>query len=109
MGLDMPPGSGWRLGGPSVPREDASASLHIEADTVRGVYVADALPLGDKVKRPAPGGEGYAIDPFSRLAVRHYLDAYGRWPPAAPQGTHPPLLPRPLQGQGDRDGGLLHV
>ena len=87
MGLDMPPGSGWRLGGPSVPREDASASLHIEADTVRGVYVADARPLGDKVKRPAPGGEGYAIDPFSRLAVRHYLDAYGGRLKAIPSGT----------------------
>src|SRR5207237_823411 len=87
MGLDMPPGSGWRLGGPSVPREDASASLHIEADTVRGVYVADARPLSDKVKRPAPGGEGYAIDPFSRLAVRHYLNAYGGRLKAIPSGT----------------------
>src|SRR2546430_13118834 len=107
MGLDMPPGSGWRLGGPSVPREDASASLHIEADTVRGVYVADARPLGDKVKRPAPGGEGYAIDPFSRLAVRHYLDAYGGRVKALPTGPNPALFPDSFQQPGNSTAGTL--
>ncbi len=29
-----------------------------------------------KVKRAAPGGEGYVIDHFSRQAVRHYLDRF---------------------------------
>ena len=36
MGLDMPPGSGWRTGGPGVPAADANASLRVSADTVRG-------------------------------------------------------------------------
>ncbi len=31
-----------------------------------------------KVKRAAPGGEGYVIDHFSRQAVRHYLDRFDR-------------------------------
>src|SRR2546430_9114617 len=109
MGLDMPPGSGWRLGGPSIPREDASASLHIEADTVRGVYVADARPLGDKVKRPAPGGEGYAIDPFSRLAVRHYLDAYGGRVKGIPRGTIRALFHDSFADTGNRAGRLFQV
>lgn len=31
LGIDMPPGSGWRTGGPGVPAADANASLHINA------------------------------------------------------------------------------
>lgn len=81
MGLDMPPGSGWRMGGPGVPLEDAGVNLRIEADTVETRF------SGDRVKRAAPGGEGYAIDPFSRTAVRHFLDAYGARFAAVPKGT----------------------
>ena len=33
------------------------------------VYVAEERFSGDNVKRPAPGGEGFAIDVFSRSAV----------------------------------------
>jgi glycosyl hydrolase family 106( putative alpha-L-rhamnosidase) len=87
MGLDTPPGSGWRLGGPSVRLEDAVASLRIEVDTVRGAYVARVRPAGDKVKRAAPGGEGNALDPFSRVAVRRYLEAYGDRIKTVPRGT----------------------
>src|SRR5207247_366122 len=87
MGLDMPPGSGWRLGGPGVRLEDAVASLRIEVDTARGTYVATIRPAGDKVKRAAPGGEGNALDPFSRVAVQRYLDAYGERIKTLPRGT----------------------
>jgi len=87
MGLDMPPGSGWRLGGPGVRLEDAVASLRIEVDTARGTYVATVRPAGDKVKRAAPGGEGNALDPFSRVAVRRYLDGYGDRIKTVPRGT----------------------
>ncbi len=87
VGLDMPPGSGWRLGGPGVHLEDAVASLRIEVDTARGTYVATVRPAGEKVKRAAPGGEGSAIDPFSRVAVQRYLDAYGERIKTLPRGT----------------------
>ena len=87
MGLDMPPGSGWRLGGPGVRLEDAVASLRIEVDTARGTYVATIRPAGDKVKRAAPGGEGNALDPFSRVAVQRYLGAYGERIKTLPRGT----------------------
>src|SRR5437660_662333 len=87
LGLDMPPGSGWRLGGPGVRLEDAVASLRIDVDTVRGTYVANVRPAGDKVKRAAPGGEGNALDPFSRVAVQRYLDAYGDRIKTVPRGA----------------------
>jgi hypothetical protein len=87
LGLDMPPGSGWRLGGPSVRLEDAVASLRIEVDSARGTYVATVRPAGDKVKRAAPGGEGHALDPFSRVAVQRYLDVYGDRVSTMPRGT----------------------
>lgn len=35
LGIDMPPGSGWRTGGPTVPAKHANASLHVSADTLR--------------------------------------------------------------------------
>jgi hypothetical protein len=87
LGLDMPPGSGWRLGGPGVRLEDAVASLHIDVDTARGTYVATVRPAGDKVKRAAPGSEGNALDPFSRVAVQRYLDGYGDRVRTMPRGT----------------------
>ncbi|GAC1654698.1 MAG: glycosyl hydrolase [Gemmatimonadaceae bacterium] len=135
MGLDMPQGSGWRNGGPSVTLADASASLHITVDTVEGgehwrgsfagrqiraivafgadgrsidiphaaraeavqwtappgtpwkVYVAEVRFSGDDVKRPAPGGEGRAIDVFSREANGRYLTAFGARIAALPRGA----------------------
>src|SRR5919197_4973877 len=36
MGVDIPPGSGWRMGGPFVDSADASASLQVTTDSVRG-------------------------------------------------------------------------
>ena len=123
MDLDLPQGSGWRMGGPSVLPADANASLlvradsatagatwqastqgrHIEAlsavsatgrsiviplDTADGmvrwrvpdgqwtIYTAETRFSGDNVKRPAPGGEGAALDPFSMTATSHYLDMF---------------------------------
>ncbi|MGH7575204.1 MAG: glycosyl hydrolase, partial [Longimicrobiales bacterium] len=135
MGIDMPPGSGWRSGGPSVRAEHANASLHASVDTLSGgeiwapdlsggsldaavaisaageridltdqigdprrprwqapagewmVYAADTRFSGDSVKRPAPGGEGYSIDVFSRAAVDAYLGDYGNRIGRVPHGA----------------------
>jgi hypothetical protein len=73
MAVDLPQGSGWRMGGPFVPANEVNASLRLMFDSTRGRYVADVRPSGDKVKRPAPGNEGPAIDVFSRVATEHYL------------------------------------
>ncbi|MBV9879587.1 MAG: hypothetical protein JO180_03785 [Gemmatirosa sp.] len=36
MAVDVPPGSGWRMGGPNVQDADVNASLQVTVDTVRG-------------------------------------------------------------------------
>ena len=135
MGVDMPPGAGWRTGGARVPASDANASLRLAIDTVQGgtrwqrdltgrrveavvgfssagqivdiargaaaarplewqapsgvwtVYVADTRFSGDNVKRPAPGGEGFAIDVFSHVASANFLRTYGERIKALPRGA----------------------
>lgn len=132
MRVDLPQGSGWRMGGPSVGAAHANASLVVSVDTVSAgdvwrardetvrldaalavsddgrrvrvplrhgrdgtswrapagrwrIYSAGTRPSGDAVKRPAPGGEGRAIDPFSAAATARYLRTFERrtaeWPP----------------------------
>ncbi|MBQ7421526.1 MAG: glycosyl hydrolase family 2 [Prevotella sp.] len=48
-----------------------------ETDTWRVIAVY-ASRTRQRVKRAAPGGEGWVIDHFDRLAVRHYLDRFER-------------------------------
>jgi hypothetical protein len=134
MRVDLPQGSGWRIGGPSVGASDANASLVVSVDTLsagdvwrpRGkaahldaalavsddgrririplrderdvptwrapagrwrVYAAGTRSSGDAVKRPAPGGEGRAIDPFSAAATARYLRGFERRTAQWPRGT----------------------
>jgi hypothetical protein len=87
MGVDLPQGSGWRMGGPFVPAAEVNASLRVKLDSARGTYVAEIRPSGDKVKRPAPGNEGMAIDVFSRAATANYLDAIAGRMTRLPRGA----------------------
>jgi hypothetical protein len=132
MGLDLPQGSGWRIGGPSVMPSDANQKLDVTVDSVRGgatwerdlagrridaivavsddgrrvripvpasngarwqapegwwmVYTAGTRFSGDNVKRPAPGGDGAALDPFSAAATGRYLDMFASRTRAWPRG-----------------------
>jgi hypothetical protein len=149
LGVDMPPGSGWRTGGPDVPLERSSSRLRIRVDTVAGgsvwttdpagrrieavtavssagrtvdlgarlrgvrvprwraprgewrVYTAETRFGADSVKRPAPGGAGYAIDVFSRDAVEHFLDGYGERLRLLPHGTLRALFHDSFEYTGD--------
>lgn len=123
LGVDLPTGSGWRMGGPSVTEADANAQLVLRAEPVSSgtfertfasgrpqalvAYGPDGqtidltpqinadgelkaeLPNGawtvysltqrwsrDNVKRPAPGGEGRNINPYSRRSLDHYLQHF---------------------------------
>ena len=133
MGLDLPQGSGWRIGGPPVQPSDANQSLAVTVDSVPGgavwqrdlagrhidaivavgedgrrvripapsagpaswrapegrwtVYTAGTRFSGDNVKRPAPGGEGPALDPFSAAATGRYLQMFAERTRAWPRGT----------------------
>lgn len=135
MGLDMPPGSGWKCGGSFTPFEDANQSLNLQSVSVEGgnnweadfesrfiqavvargsegeqldltgqlqenkiswmapdgddwiVYVVESRWSGGKVKRAAPGGEGYSIDTYSKEAVSHFLRDFGERVARLPKGT----------------------
>lgn len=112
LGVDLPAGSGWRNGGPFVPKEKGLWNLHIqkqrlnkgetwnlpesnidiaavsfvadgETEIIKSgkytaqkngeLYTAVRRKSGDRVKRPAKGGEGWAIDTFNEDITNWYL------------------------------------
>jgi len=64
---DMATGTGWPFGGPLVPKEEAACKMVIKDGKL------EIGRTGQKVKRAAPGGEGFVIDHFDKDAVAHYL------------------------------------
>ena len=100
--IDMNNGTGWPFGGPEVTVEDAAckaifkqwkAGETMPALTDRekkdfpvrvgtwGYASGDSVALylartRQKVKRAAPGGEGYVIDHFNRESVEFYLSKF---------------------------------
>ena len=78
--VDMNCGTGWPFGGPLVPLDEAACKAIFTKETVDGktVYRTEIGRTKQKVKRAAPGGEGWVIDHFDRQAVRHYLDRFDK-------------------------------
>jgi alpha-L-rhamnosidase len=156
MGLDLPQGSGWRTGGPSVVPADANASLAIHVDSAAAgatwtadltghrvdaieafsdngqrvdipagspagevrwhvpdgrwiIYTAETRFSGDNVKRPAPGGEGPSIDPFSGVATAHYLAMFGARTASLPRGAIRSYFHDSFEYTGDASAGLFDV
>ena len=70
LGLDMATGTGWPFGGPSVPASDANTKAVLKNGKIVGE------PTRQAVKRPAPGGEGLVLDPYSPGAVTRYLSKF---------------------------------
>ncbi len=75
LGVDIVPGTGWRLGGPDVRPDEQAVMLELRR-TAAGRTVAIAAPSGEKVKRPAPGGEGFTIDMLDRATVARFLERF---------------------------------
>ncbi|MBQ7420308.1 MAG: glycosyl hydrolase family 2 [Prevotella sp.] len=77
--VDMNCGTGWPFGGPTVPLKEAAgkAIIHdsITADGKHHITI-EAGHTKQKVKRAAPGGEGWVVDHFDRDAVKHYLERF---------------------------------
>jgi len=65
--VDMATGTGWPFGGPQITPQDAELKI-----TVKDGQLA-ASPTGFKVKRAAPGGAGLVLNPYSTIALTHYL------------------------------------
>lgn len=70
LGVDMTTGTGWPFGGPNVSAEIAAQNMTV----IEGKPVIK--PTGQKVKRPAPGGEGFVLDPFNAKGMLQYLTRF---------------------------------
>lgn len=70
--VDMATGTGWPFGGPTVSATDGSSSLALIDGKLAG------KPTVMKVKRPAPGGEGLVLDPYSTAALDRYLRPFSK-------------------------------
>lgn len=66
--IDMNTGTGWPFGGPLVTKEDAACKAAFDKN---GKLIIGRT--GQKVKRAAPGGEGWVMDHFDKGAVERYL------------------------------------
>lgn len=82
LGVDMATGTGWPFGGAQVTPADAELKLAFGADG----RIAP-VPTGFKVKRSAPGGEGWVLSPYSTTALQHYLAPFTAALAALPAGT----------------------
>lgn len=78
LGVDMATGTGWPFGGPWVEPADGAHQLAWVDQQLTGV------PTRMRVKRAAPGAEGWVIDPYSPAALTRYLapfgEAFGNFP-----------------------------
>ncbi len=67
MGVDMATGTGWPFGGPWVTETDGNTRAILVDGRLAG------RPEKQLVKRAAPGGAGFVLDPFSPEALNRYL------------------------------------
>ncbi len=81
LGVDMATGTGWPFGGPWVKPEDANTKAVLKDGKIVGE------PTKQLVKRPAPGGEGFVLDPYSPEALGRYLAKFDEAFKNLPKGT----------------------
>ncbi|MBQ3313234.1 MAG: glycosyl hydrolase family 2, partial [Prevotella sp.] len=76
--VDMNCGTGWPFGGPHISLDQAACRAIIKDTIINGKhqYEVEIGRTKQKVKRAAPGGEGWVVDHFDRNAVAHYLDRF---------------------------------
>lgn len=75
MKVDLPPGSGWKMGGGFLEENEGAAMITFENNSVC------IEPSGEKIKRPGPGGGGLALNPFDNTSLQkvtdHFTPAFG--------------------------------
>jgi hypothetical protein len=81
LGVDMATGTGWPFGGPWVGPEDVELKLDLKDGKL------GSKPSGFKVKRSAPGGEGFVLNPYSSTAMAHYLVPFTKALASLPPGA----------------------
>ena len=70
--IDMSTGTGWPFGGPWVSDSDAACKSVFGKDE-QGNITFELGKTKQKVKRAAPGGEGWVVDHYDKGAIRRYL------------------------------------
>lgn len=68
LGVDMTLGTGWCFGGPNITTN--LSGMMLDPKTLK------PKPTGIKVKRAAPGGEGFMLNPIYGDAMSHYLERF---------------------------------
>lgn len=81
LGVDMATGTGWPFGGPWVSEEDAAQRIFVAEGSLAHE------PTGQRVKRAAPGGEGWVLDPFNSNALQRYLHHFDEAMQSLPTGS----------------------
>jgi hypothetical protein len=76
MGVDMTTGTGWCFGGPNVPKEHAGLGVVLKSVQAGAVVTLETPSQAVPVKRAAPGGAGWMINPAYPEAMRHYLERF---------------------------------
>jgi alpha-L-rhamnosidase len=74
LGIDMTLGTGWPFGGAQVADADAAKSFKI--NKLGEKYTLEVIPTKQKVKRAAPGAEGWVLDHFDTAAVNRYFHPF---------------------------------
>ncbi len=82
LSVDMATGTGWPFGGPQVGAPDAELKLAFGPDG----KIAP-VPTKFKVKRSAPGAEGFVLNPYSVAAMTRYLAPFTAALTTLPAGT----------------------
>lgn len=79
LGVDLTTGTGWPMGGPWIPKNQASESVRIIIPNTPGAQPRLVVKQGiQQVKRAAPGGQGYVIDPYSISSLDTYLARFNQ-------------------------------
>ncbi|MEX2605872.1 MAG: glycosyl hydrolase [Kiritimatiellia bacterium] len=70
MKVDLPPGSGWKMGGDFLDESLGAVRMRIESN---GVVVEHSHEM---IKRPGPGGGGLAFNPFDHASAQAVFDHF---------------------------------
>lgn len=81
LAVDMATGTGWPFGGKQVSRDDAELQIEIK----EGAFAPKLTKF--RVKRAAPGGEGWVLNPFSPRAMERYLQPFSTALETLPAGA----------------------
>lgn len=68
--VDLTPGTGWKIGGPTVSKAMGEHSARLSDGELIVKH------NGAKVKRAAPGGSGFSIDPYNVEALDQFLTQF---------------------------------